>query len=206
MAADVCGSLRASDENSSATVRDDLRIFRRDESREDRSGLMARNDRGDRRQNSRHPGRRPETAGSEDVLHVDAQVNGVADVGNFRRAVSHRSPPSGTWPRAGAGISAASSPSAMRFRRPSFPGHPRRRKCLPTQTNREKPGVGGIGLRRFPTKRNFQLYVAHSKASIGFGQAGDSNGGMSHGTFPVTISRIAVAASCVPAWCRRRPR
>jgi hypothetical protein len=35
----------------------------------------------------------------------------------------------------------------------------------------------GIGLRCFATKRNFQLYVAHSKASIGFGQAGDSNGG-----------------------------
>jgi hypothetical protein len=50
-------------------------------------------------------------------------------------------------------------------------------KVLADADHREKLGVGGIGLRSFPTKRNFQLYVAHSKASIGFGQAGDSNGG-----------------------------
>src|SRR3954453_23815850 len=85
-----------------------FRIFGRDESREDRSGLMARNDRGDRRQYSRHPWRRPETAGSEDVLHVDAQVNGVADAGHFRLAVSHR--PSLLWARSTAFTTPRSEP------------------------------------------------------------------------------------------------
>src|SRR5689334_8579128 len=48
-----------------------FRILRRDEAREDRSGLVVRNDRDDRRQDTLHPRRRPQTAGSEDVLHVD---------------------------------------------------------------------------------------------------------------------------------------
>jgi hypothetical protein len=61
-------------------------VFRplgRDEARKDGSLAIARDDRDDRRQHSLYPRRFPHAAAGEDVLHVDAEVNGVPDVGDF---------------------------------------------------------------------------------------------------------------------------
>jgi hypothetical protein len=60
-----------------------FRILRRNETREDRSRLMARNDLDDRRQNAFHPRRFPEAAGSKDILHIDAKMDGVPDLGDL---------------------------------------------------------------------------------------------------------------------------
>jgi hypothetical protein len=44
---------------------------------------MACDDLDDRRHNAFHPGRFPESAGSKDILHIDAEMDGVPDLGDL---------------------------------------------------------------------------------------------------------------------------
>jgi hypothetical protein len=70
-----------------------LRMLRGDKAREDRPRLMARNDIDDRRKHPLHPGRFPQAAGREDILHTNAEIDGVVYLGDLRHTLSHRSPP-----------------------------------------------------------------------------------------------------------------